>query len=150
MPQPSKRTPALMEELIERLSKGEPLARICDSDHMPSFQTVWRWEKENAEVREDLAQARALGTHYMADDCLQIADGPGDPADKRIRIDTRLRLIGKWNAKVYGDTAKVEVSGPDGGPVEVSDSQAQAKLAAIMAAAKARKEEASEDGDDLV
>ena len=55
--------------------------------------------------------ARALeqGAHYLAHDCLRIADDPDiDSRHKRIMVDTRLRLIGKWNAKRFGD--KIEVN----------------------------------------
>jgi hypothetical protein len=31
-----------------------------------------------------------------------------------------LRLIGKWNAKAYGDKVQQEVSGPDGGALSVT------------------------------
>jgi len=74
---------------------------------MPHYSTVWRWEQDDPEFRKVSARAREIGTHYIADDCLNIADNPTiDPADKRIRIDTRIRLIGKWNAKKYGETLK--------------------------------------------
>jgi hypothetical protein len=99
--------------LCERMSKGEPLARICDDPKMPCYTTVWNWEQAHPEFLKLSTRARELGTHYLADDCLKIADGAGDPADKRIRIDTRLRLIGKWNRKGYGD--KVQHVGGDEG-----------------------------------
>jgi len=114
MGRPSKRTEAVETELFERLAKGEPLARICDDDHMPDFSTVWRWEESDENFRKLSARARALGTHWIADDCLRIADNPTlEPADKRVRIDTRLRLIGKWNAKAYGD--KMALTGGEDG-----------------------------------
>jgi len=47
----------------------------------------------------------------MAGDCITIADTPGDPSDKRVRIDTRLRLIGMWNRKDYGAKQEVEHKG---------------------------------------
>jgi len=101
---PSKKTPQVVDEILLRLAHGEPLARICSDPHMPDFSTVRRWEDEDSEFRTLSTRAREHGTHYMADDCMRIADDPTlDPADKRIRIDTRLRLIGKWNAKNYGD-----------------------------------------------
>lgn len=57
-------------------------------------------------------RAREKGTHLMADECIAIADDPMlEPHDKRIRIDTRLRLIGKWNSKRYGDKVEVEQTG---------------------------------------
>lgn len=113
MGRPSKKTPQLVEEIVERLSNGEPLARICADEHMPSFSTVWRWEDADEEFRNLSARAREHGTHYIADDCLRIADDDAlEPADKRVRVDTRLRLIGKWNAKRYGD--KMDHTSSDG------------------------------------
>lgn len=101
---PSIKTPEVIAEICERLSNGEPLARICDDKHMPAFVTVWRWEEDDEDFRKLSQRARAHGTHFMADDCIRIADSDEiEPQDKRVRIDTRLRLIGKWNAKVYGD-----------------------------------------------
>lgn len=104
MARPSKRTPEVVDEICLRLAQGEPLARICSDERMPDFATVWRWERDDEEFRKLSARARETGTHFMADDCLRIADDPTlEATDKRIRIDTRLRLIGKWNAKNYGD-----------------------------------------------
>jgi hypothetical protein len=34
-----------------------------------------------------------------------------DAAEKRVRIDTRLRLLGKWNARQYGDKIEIENTG---------------------------------------
>lgn len=122
MARPSKRTPEAMEEIMRRLAHGEPLARICADEHMPDFSTVWRWENDDEEFRKASAHARETGTHYIADDCIRIADDASiEPADKRIRIDTRLRLIGKWNAKRYGDKITTELTGKDGGPIQYAD-----------------------------
>lgn len=113
MGRPSKQTPELVDEILERLGNGEPLARICSDEHMPAFSTVWRWEEADEEFRKLSTRAREYGTHFMADDCLRISDDPVlDPADKKVRIDTRLRLIGKWNARRYGD--KLDLSSSDG------------------------------------
>lgn len=103
MARPTLFNESLAEEICRRLSMGEPLAKICADDEMPAYSTVRKWEAENPEFSALSTRAKVDGTHYMADECLEIADGRGDPADKRIRIDTRLRLIGKWNRHVYGD-----------------------------------------------
>lgn len=104
MGRPSLKTPEMIAEIVRRLATGEPMAKICADPDMPDFSTVWRWEEQDEEFRKVATRARELGTHYMADDCIRIADDPHlKPDDKRIRIDTRLRLIGKWNAKNYGD-----------------------------------------------
>ena len=50
------------------------------------------------------------------------------------------------------ERAAVELTGKDGGPVEIDDTSAAARVAALMAAAQARKEAQAErdDVDDLV
>lgn len=129
---PSSYSPELAEAICERLAKGEPLARICESDDMPCFSTVWRWERDNDEFRKLSAHAREIGTHYIADDCIRISDTAGmEPADKRVRIDTRLRLIGKWNAKKYGERQTIE---HEGSINALSDAELDARIAAAMAA----------------
>lgn len=119
MARPSLYSDALADTICERLAKGEPLARICDDEGMPDFSTVWRWERDNEAFRKLSAHAREVGTHFMADDCIRIADGEGEPADKRVRIDTRLRLIGKWNAKKYGDKVALTGGGEGDAPLQV-------------------------------
>lgn len=143
---PSTKTPELVEEIFERLARGEPMARICELDHMPSFTTVWRWEQADEEFRKGSARARELGTHYLADDCLRIADdGDLEPADKRVRIDTRLRLIGKWNARAYGDRIAHVGGGPNDAPIRhefgaMSDDELQKRIDAKLAMMNGRDE----------
>ena len=114
-------TPEVQEEICERLSCGEPLAKICRDDHMPGYSTVLRFEDENPAFRELSVRARRDGTHHMADDSIRIADDVSiDPQRARLMVDTRLRLIGKWNAKAYGDKVEQTLVGADGGPVQVA------------------------------
>ena len=97
MGRPTVMTPEVQEEIVERLATGEPLARICQDDRLPSYATVRRWERENSDFQAHSAPARDDGRAYMMDECKEIADDPGlDPQDKRIRIETRMRLAGQW------------------------------------------------------
>jgi hypothetical protein len=75
--------------------------------------SVRYWLNKDPDAFAHSARARELGCDALADECLEIADG-ADPADvKRIKIDTRIRLIGKWSQR-YGDkvaiTNKTEVT----------------------------------------
>lgn len=52
--------------------------------------------------------ARELGCDAMADQCIDIADDTTiDPANKRIMVETRIRLIGKWSQR-YSDKMTVK------------------------------------------
>ena len=93
------------------LANGIPMVDICQIENMPSFDTVWKWIMRHGDFAEATAHAREIGTHYLADQCIGIADDPDlDPADKRIMIDARIRLIGKWN-QYYSDKQQVHISG---------------------------------------
>jgi hypothetical protein len=88
---------------------------ICKEEGMPCYMSVLRWQRRHPEFGDLVARAKVDGTHALADECIEIADEKkADPADRRVRIDTRLRLIGKWNATIYGD--KVAVGGADDMP----------------------------------
>ena len=124
---PSKYTPELVDEICERLSKGEPLAQICRDEHMPHPSTIWDWEQKWPDVSRSIARAREQGEDAIALDCLYIADD--NTKDKRIledgrkitdpdvvqraklRIDTRLKLLAKWNPKKWGEKVEVDNKG---------------------------------------
>jgi hypothetical protein len=106
-----------IEELLERTSKGEPLTRVCSDPRMPARSSVYEWIESDAEFAGRFRAARARGVHAMAEECLEIADeavAKDDSvavANKRVRIDTRLRLAGKWLSSEYGDKLDVKHSG---------------------------------------
>lgn len=113
------RTPEIEEEIIKRLSKGEPMAVICRDDHMPSDRAVRYWQKEDAEFASAIARAREDGFDQIALDGLRIVDDiTEDPASRRVRADYRLKLLAKWDPRRYGDLVKL--SGADGSsPLQV-------------------------------
>jgi hypothetical protein len=116
---PTDCTVELSDRICEYLANGVPMARIALMDDMPAYSTLKRWQRENTEFEALSARAKEDGTHYLGEDSLRIADDLSlDPQHKKIMIDTRLRLIGKWNSKAYGDKLTQEHTGADGGPVQ--------------------------------
>lgn len=121
MARPSDYNEELAAKICERLAHGEPLAKICRDPDMPGYSTVRRWEDEKPEFQALSLRARQDGTHFLADDSLRIADDDQiDTQRAKLMIDTRLRLIGKWNAKAYGDKLETTLQGPNGGPVQTN------------------------------
>lgn len=100
-------------ELIDRTSKGEPLVQICRDPRMPARSVVYQWLEADAEFAGQFRAARARGVHAIVEECIEIADAEVAKddsvavANKRVRIDTRLRLAGKWLPKEYGDKLDV-------------------------------------------
>lgn len=135
---PSKYTQAVAEEIFERLSNGEPLAQICRDDHMPGYRTVSDWKEAHEGFSADFARAREAGFDQIALDCLSIADDTskdtkmvGAEGEQReapdtewisrskLRVDTRLKLLAKWDPKRYGDKMALTGGSEGDAPLQV-------------------------------
>lgn len=158
-------TPEIGAEICARLAEGEPLRVICRDPHMPAWRTVYDWIEADSDLAARIARARKLGFDAIAEEALEIADTPvvGEETEndgekvkvkrgdmlghRKLQVETRLKLLAKWCPAKYGDRTAMELTGANGGPVQISDTERAAKIAALLAAAKARK-----DGDvsDLV
>lgn len=116
---PSKRTAAIVDAIIDRLSQGEPLAQICRDEGMPHPSTFRDWANGDEALSLRFARAREDGFDQIALDAVKIADyGDEDQipdADgnlrtnseviqrSKLRVETRLKLLAKWDPKRYGD-----------------------------------------------
>jgi hypothetical protein len=104
------------DEICRRRHGGETMVSICEDETMPALCSIWEWERKHPEFKQRLDEAKRESSHYIADDCMRIADDLTiDPLHKRIMVDTRLRLIKCWNRQAYGDN--VQVSGDQNNPV---------------------------------
>jgi hypothetical protein len=132
---PSTFTQEIADEICARLAKGEPLAAICRDEHMPAVRTVSDWKAASEAFAADIACAREEGYDKIAADCLDIADETSDDtiygesgarantewiSRSKLRIETRLKLLAKWDPKRYGDKVDVNHGGQDGNPVNMN------------------------------
>lgn len=116
-------TTAIADTIIGQLEKGTPLAEICRQEGMPAVRTVNEWTQTVQDFGARFARARQDGWDAIAADCLRIADdSSGDAietetgtkqdtefvARSRLRIETRLKLLSKWDPKRYGDRIAIE------------------------------------------
>lgn len=134
---PSKFDEALADEICRRLSDGEPLRQICRDDHMPHWTTVYDWIDARPELSLRIARSRERGEEAIMQDCLRIADTPliGEEVEesemgvkvkrgdmlghRRLQIDTRLKLLAKWNPRKWGDKVDLNHGGQENNPVQV-------------------------------
>lgn len=154
-----------IEELLSRLEEGEALSTICKDPRMPAYRTVYAWLEEGTGPDGFDAQfraARARGLDKIADDCIAIADDgtndvvinpeTGMPSvnqeviqRSKLRIDTRLRLLGKWNRSKYGEGVDITSGGEK--LATMDDEAAARKLQEIMERA-ARRRDAEKGGEE--
>ena len=127
------------EELVIWISEGKTLREFCRQDGYPSYGTIYDWIEKDEHLASRIARARLIGEDVIAMECLEIADdGTNDWETRktakgveyeahnpevvnrsRLRIDTRLKLLAKWNPKKYGE--KVALTGGDGvGPIQAA------------------------------
>jgi hypothetical protein len=134
---PSKWSETTARRIIEGLSHGIPLTVICSPADMPGITTVWEWQQKNPDFSEAIARARESGFDQIALDALRISDTPEDGetivekpdgieirrgdmlGHRKLRVETRLKLLAKWDPKRYGERMATEISGPDGGPIDM-------------------------------
>lgn len=135
MGRPSLYTDEILETICEGLEQGIPLTVICEPDGMPAPRTVRSWEAESPDVAAAIARAREAGEFALAEQCLAISEereGRAIMADgaevavvfdstaiqrNKLRIDTRLKLLAKFNPKRWGD--KLELAGNAEQPLQV-------------------------------
>ena len=131
-------SPEIAEAICERLGEGEPMRQICRLEGMPAWRTVYHWIEENPDFAARIAHARARGYDAIAEECLEIADdrrydtrlsGAGENEREvanaewigrsKVRIETRLKLLAKWDPKRFGEKVEQTIQGPGGGAIEV-------------------------------
>jgi hypothetical protein len=137
MGRPSDFTPELVDEIVEWIAEGKTLREFCRQEGKPHYSTVYDWIEKDAEFSQRFARARSIGEDVIAMECLEIADdGTNDWETRisakgeeyqahnpevvnrsRLRVDTRLKLLAKWNPKKYGD--KLVHQGDDQQPLVV-------------------------------
>jgi hypothetical protein len=139
---PSKYTPEIAQKMCEMLADGIPLREICRQDGFPAWQTVYDWMYRDDALGDAgvglsraIARAREVGYEALAEECLRIADNPqwGQKqimtdqgtsttvedmlGHRKLQIETRLKLLAKWNPKKYGD--RVALAGDAENPLKV-------------------------------
>lgn len=126
--------------ILERLADGESLRTICAAEDMPNRSTVFRWLSQRTDFRDQYAHAREEQADALFDELLEIADdGSNDWMERKnkddqslgwvengealrrsaLRIEARKWMASKLLPKKYGDRTQMEVSGADGGALQV-------------------------------
>ena len=136
---PSNYSPEIARIICEQLSEGIPLRQICrDNDGFPAWRTVYDWMARDDALGEkgvglsaSISRARDIGYDALAEECLLIADtiefgqkqvmtdeGTATTIEdmlghRKLRIETRLKLLAKFHPTKYGD--RVAIEGVEGG-----------------------------------
>jgi hypothetical protein len=138
----SLNTPQLQEELLDWIASGQTLRAFCRQQGKPAWRTVYDWIEADPDLAARIARARDIGADAIAEEALSIADTPQAGVittvdedgtktvtedmlgHRKLQVDTRLKLLAKWNPKRYGDKIDHTLSGKNGGPIVISSTDA--------------------------
>ena len=123
MGRPTVFSEEIAQEICTRIAQGESVRTICEDPTMPAQSTVYLWLYKNKDFSEHYVHAREAQADYLMDEILDIADTavPETVNVAKLRIDARKFYTGKVAPKKYGEKITQEVTGADGGPVEVAN-----------------------------
>jgi len=135
---PSSYTKELSSKLCSYLSMGKSLRTACKQEGMPSMPTVYKWISDYPEFLNQYTRAKEESAEALAEDMLDIADespiavetdkdgnvvgtklDSAGVARNRLRVETRKWVASKLKPKKYGDLSKLELTGKDGGAIEM-------------------------------
>ena len=151
-----KFTPEKATAFCAALAETGIVGKACAAVDI-SRRTAYNWREDCPEFAQAWDKALKIGVTALEDEAHRRAfDGTLEPVfhqgdecgTVRKYSDTLAIFLLKAHApEKYRENSRMELTGANGGPVQISDTERAAKIAAILAAAKARK-----DGDvsDLI
>ena len=152
----STRTPEKEIAFLAGLAATCSVTKACEIASIPR-RTVYEWRDANPDFAERWERAKRIGAEALEDECVRRAhDGVDEPifhlgeqigATKKYSDTLAIFLLKGAMPEKYRENTRMELTGANGGPVQISDTERAARISAILAAAKARK-----DGDvsDLI
>jgi uncharacterized protein YodC (DUF2158 family) len=137
VPQQSTFTQEVADTICNRLLEGESLTHICTDSTLPNKPCILKWLRDFPEFATQYAHAREMQMELMATEIIDISEEEpmmtitfGENGSKecidnagiqrnRLRVDTRKWLMSKLAPKKYGEKVQQEVTGANGGPLQL-------------------------------
>lgn len=138
-------TAEMATEICKRIADGMSLRELCEAEDMPARSTVFLWLAAHKDFSDQYTHAREAQADALVEECLEIADdGFNDWMERRsesekgagvnngwvlngealgrskLRCEQRRWWAARIAPKKYGDKVQQEVSGPDGGPLQIT------------------------------
>jgi hypothetical protein len=137
---PTTFTQELGITICNRIAGGESLRAICDDEGMPSKSSVFEWilDGKHQEFADQYAKAREIQAELLADEIFDISDDAKNDwmerqtdsgsyvvlnaeaiGRSRLRVDSRKWYLSKVLPKKFGEKVVNELTGKDGGPIQL-------------------------------
>jgi hypothetical protein len=110
---------ALFTRICGLIANGKSLREACELKGMPDRTTFNEWRKRSPKLQAEYDQACKDQEDATFDDIQYIADTEPDARRAAVKIDARKWRLKIRNRKVFGDKVDANVSGADGGPLQI-------------------------------
>lgn len=146
---PTKRSVALVDQMIEWLADGKTLSTFCRR-HKISRTTVRNWCIADPLLSDRLARARRDGEEAIEDEIQDIADtrtaDDDDVSHRKLQIYAREKRLVWSNVAKYGQ--KTQVGGAhDLPPLELSNAERISRMQKLLEVARQRRLKETTDGN---
>lgn len=102
-----KSADGFLVEIVHEVITGRRLIEIAQAEGL-LYSVLWNWLKDEPERLEKYREAlKGYGDALIAE-TVGIADGSGDP---KLKVDTRFRVAGKIDKKMWGDEKESGAAG---------------------------------------
>lgn len=146
---PSKYTQEIADYICEQMIEGRDLCDICNDEGVPARVTVYRWRRDYPEFDTQYARAREALADWELNHLKQLAESCTEENvnSTRVKLNHYQWRLMKIAPRTYGDKVKTEITGVDGGAIQVEqttvdsrelDADQRAALRQILLAAKAK------------
>lgn len=153
---PSIWSQEIADRICELMVEGKDMQEICSMPDMPSRSTVLRWQQQRPEFDAQCVRAREALAEFELHKLKKLAE---NCTEKNVNA-TRVKLnhyqwrVMKIAPRIYGERVQTEITGANGGPLQVQaltvDARAlapehrEALKQALLAAKNAKGDEGSE------
>jgi hypothetical protein len=126
-------TDEMADEICRWIGAGQTRAEFCRQPGKPGRATVHEWRHRLPDFDKAYLDARDRGFDAIAEECLEIADDASRDAKiirrgehestvcdtefvqrSKLRIETRLKLLAKWDPRRYGEAMQLKHANQDG------------------------------------
>lgn len=139
---PSSYSEAVCDDICNNISEGVPLKKYC-REHGIAWRTIYLWIDTYPDFATRYQKARDMGMDAIFEEALEIADNmevamtttskisgletkeEDALGHRKLRIETRFKLLSKWNPKKYGERATFDIT-TNKSPDELTDEELMA------------------------
>lgn len=146
----TRRTPEKERAFLGALGQGLSVTGACEAAEIGRTR-VYEWRREDTAFAGAWDEAVEAGTDYLEDEAKRrAAEGVDEPVFYQGVICGKLRkysdtllifLLKARRPEKYRERSNVELTGHAGGPVEIDDRAAAARIAALLTAARSRRDD---------